>query len=40
MDNIILHHSYINAFLNWTKEHLDAYLAFANVSIDQYNEPD
>jgi hypothetical protein len=34
-----LHHARIEEILNWTKEHLDAYLATADVIIDQRDEP-
>ena len=40
MDSIMLHHACItNEILKWTKEHLDACLASADVSIDQRDEP-
>jgi hypothetical protein len=38
-DNVVLHHSRIEEILNWTKEHLDAYLASADVIIEQRDEP-
>jgi hypothetical protein len=38
-DSVVLHHSRIEEILNWTKEHLDAYLASANVIIEQRDEP-
>ena len=34
-DSVVLHHARIKEILKWTKEHLDAYLASANVIIDQ-----
>jgi hypothetical protein len=37
-DSVVLHHTRIADILKWTKEHLDAYLAFATV-IDQRDEP-
>jgi hypothetical protein len=39
MDRVVLHHSHIDEILNWTKEHLDAYLASADVIIEQRDEP-
>jgi hypothetical protein len=39
MDSIVLHHARIEEILKWTKEHLDAYLASADVIIDQREEP-
>jgi hypothetical protein len=39
MDSVVLHHARIEEILKWTKEHLDAYLAFADVIIDQRDEP-
>jgi hypothetical protein len=39
MDNIALHWSQVDAVLNWTKEQLDAFLALADVIIEQCNEP-
>jgi hypothetical protein len=38
-DSVVLHHARIEEILKWTKEHLDAYLASANVIIDQCDEP-
>jgi hypothetical protein len=38
-DSVVLHHSRIDEILNWTKEHLDAYLASANAMIEQRDEP-
>jgi hypothetical protein len=39
-DSVVLHHaSSIDENLKLTKEHLDAYLASADVIIDQRNEP-
>jgi hypothetical protein len=38
-DSVVLHHARIDEILKWTKEHLDAYLASANVIIDQRDEP-
>jgi hypothetical protein len=35
----VLHHARIEEILKWTKEHLDAYLASADVIIDQRDEP-
>jgi hypothetical protein len=37
-DSIVLHHARIEEILKWTKEHLDAYLASADVIIDQRDE--
>ena len=34
-DSVVLHHARIKEILKWTKEHLDAYLASADVIIDQ-----
>ena len=31
MANLILHHHSLNTMMNWTKQHLDAYLATAEV---------
>jgi hypothetical protein len=39
MDSIVLHHARIEEILKWMKEHLDAYLASADVIIDQRDEP-
>jgi hypothetical protein len=39
MDSIVLHHARIEEILKWTKEHLDAYLASADVIIEQRDEP-
>jgi hypothetical protein len=40
MDSIVLHRDRIEEILKWTKEHLDAYLASADVIIgDQRDEP-
>jgi hypothetical protein len=39
MDSIVLHHARIQEIIKWTKEHLDAYLASADVIIDQCDEP-
>jgi hypothetical protein len=39
MDSVVLHHARINEILLWMKEHLDAYLASDDVTIDQLNEP-
>jgi hypothetical protein len=41
MVSVVLHHQHsrIEEILNWTKEHLDAYLASADVIIDQRDEP-
>jgi Mrp family chromosome partitioning ATPase len=38
-DSVVLHHARIDDILKWTKEHLDAYLATAEVIIDQRDEP-
>jgi hypothetical protein len=38
-DSVVLHHARIDDILKWTKEHLDAYLASADVIIDQRDEP-
>jgi hypothetical protein len=39
-DSVVLHHARIEEILKWTKEHLDAYLASADViTIDQRYEP-
>jgi hypothetical protein len=38
-DRVVLHHAQIEEILKWTKEHLDAYLASADVVIDQRDEP-
>ena len=38
-DGVVLHHARIEEIFNWTKEHLDAYLATADVIIDQRDEP-
>jgi hypothetical protein len=38
-DSVVLYHARIDEILKWTKEHLDAYLASANVIIDQRDEP-
>jgi hypothetical protein len=38
-DSVELHHARIDEILKWTKEHLDAYLASADVIIDQFDEP-
>ena len=40
MDSIVLHQAHIAEILNWTKEHLDAYLASAEVILDQHEAPD
>ena len=37
-DSVVLHHARIEEILKWTKEHLDAYLASADVIIDQRDE--
>jgi hypothetical protein len=40
MDSVVLHHARIDEILKWTKEeHLDAYLASADVIIDQRDKP-
>ena len=38
-DSVVLHHARIDEILKWTKEHLDAYLASADVIVDQRDEP-
>jgi hypothetical protein len=38
-DSVVLHHACIDEILKWTKEHLDADLASADVIIDQRDEP-
>jgi hypothetical protein len=38
MDSVVLHHARIDEILKWTKEHLDAYLASADLIIDQRND--
>jgi hypothetical protein len=38
-DSVVLHHARIDEVLKWTMEHLDAYLASADVIIDQRDEP-
>jgi hypothetical protein len=38
-DSVVLHHARIKEILQWTKEHLDAYLASADAIIDQRDEP-
>jgi hypothetical protein len=38
-DSVVLHHARIEEILKWTKEHLDAYLASADVIIDQRDKP-
>jgi hypothetical protein len=38
-DSVVLYHARIEEILKWTKEHLDAYLASADVIIDQRDEP-
>jgi hypothetical protein len=38
-DSVVLHHARIDEILQWTKEHLDAYLTSADVIIDQRDEP-
>jgi hypothetical protein len=39
-DSVVLHHARIDEILKcWTKEHLDAYLASADVIFDQRDEP-
>jgi len=39
-DSIVLHQAHIAEILIWTKEHLDAYLASAEVILDQHEAPD
>jgi hypothetical protein len=38
-DSLILHHAKVTEILNWTKQHLDAYLATAEVICEQNVEP-
>ena len=38
-DSFILHRARIDQILNWTKQHLDAYLATAEVVCEQNMEP-
>jgi hypothetical protein len=38
-DSVVLHHAHIEEILKWTKEHLDAYPASADVIIEQRDEP-
>jgi hypothetical protein len=38
-DSVVLHHARIDELLKWTKDHLDAYLASADVIIGQRDEP-
>ena len=38
-DGLILHRARINVILTWTKQHLDAYLATAEVICEQNVEP-
>jgi hypothetical protein len=38
-DAQILHHCPIDEILNWTKSHLDAYLATAKVILEQNTDP-
>jgi hypothetical protein len=38
MDSVVLHHARIDEILKWMKEHLDAYLASADVIINQRDE--
>jgi hypothetical protein len=35
----VLHHARIDEILKWTKEHLDAYRASADVTFDQRSKP-
>jgi hypothetical protein len=37
-DSIVLHHSPIDEIIKWSQEHLDAYLASADIIIEQRNE--
>ena len=39
LDSIILHRAHITDILNWTKQHLDAYLATAEAVCEQNVEP-
>jgi hypothetical protein len=36
---VLLHHSRIDEILNWTKEHLGAYLASTDVIIEKRDDP-
>jgi hypothetical protein len=38
-DSLILHRQQISSILNWTKQHLDAYLATAEVICEWNIEP-
>ena len=39
-ESVVLHHARIDEILKWTKEHLlDAYLASADVILDQRDKP-
>ena len=38
-DSLILHCARMNEILNWTKQHLDVYLAKAEVICEQNVEP-
>ena len=38
-DSVVLHHARIVEILKRTREHLDAYLASADMIIDQRDEP-
>ena len=38
-DSIVLYHARIEEILKWTKKHLDAYFASADVIIEQRDEP-
>jgi hypothetical protein len=37
-DSIVLHHSPINEIIKWSQEHLDPYLALADIIIVQCDE--
>jgi hypothetical protein len=37
-DSIVLHHSTIDEIIKWSQEHLDAYLASADIIIVQRDE--
>ena len=38
-DSLILHRAKVTEILNWTKQHLDAYLATVEVICEQNVEP-
>ena len=39
MANLLLHQHNLNTMMNWTKQHLDAYLAMAEVLCEWNVEP-